>query len=139
MTLEDAIEARQRGDELIDGLVAGRIGWGTSLEGEPAIINQIITDPRPQHYKGFHSVRGTAVQVDVWARDAAIARRLREALIRALTPSAVVGDESGTVRFQRASITDVRGGPEPQRGQTVQRARTELFRESIDFLFIHDA
>jgi hypothetical protein len=56
VTLEDAIEARQRGDELIDGLVAGRIGWDTSLEGEPAITNQIITDPRPQHYKGFQSM-----------------------------------------------------------------------------------
>lgn len=139
MTLEDAIEARQRGSALINELVAGRIGWDTSLEGEPAITNQIIADPRPQHYKGFQTLRGTAVQVDVWARDAVVARKIREMLIKVLTPSAVVGAESGTVRFQRASITDVRGGGEPQRGQTVQRSRTELFRESIDFLFIHDA
>ena len=139
MTLEDAIETRQREDAGIMQAVGGRIGWDTSLDGEPAITNQIISDPRPQHYKGFHTTRGTAVQIDVWARDVAVGRAIREALIVALTPATTVTATDGSsVRFQRATVSDVRSGGEPQRGQTAQRPRGELHRESIDFLFIHN-
>jgi hypothetical protein len=139
VTLEDAIEQRQRDDQGIKEAVGGRIGWDRSIEGEPAITNQIIADPRPQHYKGFQATRGTSVQVDVWARDPSAARRIREMVIAALTPAATVTIGAATIAFQRAVITNVRGGAEPQQGATSQRARTDMFRESIDFLFLHNA
>jgi hypothetical protein len=140
VTLEEAIEQRQRDDQAINEAVGGRIGWDRSLEGEPAITNQIIADPRPQHMKGFQAFRPTTVQVDVWGRDAGVVRTLREHLIKVLILPAQVGtDQTGIVRFQRAMIGNIRSSPEVQQGQTAQRARTEMFRESIDFIFNHDA
>ena len=139
MTFEDALEHRQRDDAEIMEAVGGRIGWSRDLAGEPAITNQIITDERPQHMKGFQRYRPTTVQVDVWARDPKVVRAIRERLIAILTPPARVADgTNGVVRFQRAMTASTRGSPEQQQGQTTQRSRTEMFRESIDFIFTHN-
>jgi hypothetical protein len=140
VTLEDAVEQRQRDDPEIMEAVGGRIGWGRELAGEPAITNQIITDERPQHMKGFQRFRSTTIQVDVWGRDPKVVRGIRERLIAVLAPAARVDDgATGVVRFQRAMIANARGSPEQQQGQTAQRSRTDMFRESIDFIFNHDA
>ena len=54
-----------RADETITGLIGGRIEWGRRIEAIPAVTLQVVSDPRPQHMKGFQTVRSTDVQIDV--------------------------------------------------------------------------
>lgn len=75
MTFEDALEARMRADEVIVEPIGGRIEWGRRIDAVSALTLQIVSDPRPQHMKGFHSVRSTDVQIDVWSATAGEAAR----------------------------------------------------------------
>lgn len=134
MTLEDAVEARVRSIASVADLVGDQIAWGRRLAGAPAISMQVVADPRPKHFKGFQSSRPTMVQIDVLSRTATEARMLREALIAALSLPANIGG----VRFQRAEISNVRGGSADQQG-TDMRLRPEIFRESVDINFWHNA
>lgn len=130
MTLEDALASR------LTGLPVRTVGWTRQIQALPAVTLQVIADPRPQHMKGFQSVRQTTVQVDAWGATATIARTVRDAAIAALTPARLVGG----VQFQRALITNIRSGPEQQQpGPAQPRVRAELHRESIDFIFTHNA
>lgn len=131
--LEDAIEQRVRDIALVEEQVGNAVAWGRRLPGLPSISLQIISDPRPQHFKGFQSARPTLAQVDVVAKTPEQARALREALIVALVAPASIG----TVRFQRAEVTNVRAGAAEQQGGDM-RLRPEIFRESIDIRFWHN-
>lgn len=131
--LEDAIELRVREVALVAQEVGSAVAWGRRLPGLPSISLQIVSDPRPQHLKGFQSSRPTLAQVDVLAKTPEQARALREALINALVVSASIG----TVRFQRAEVTNVRAGAAEQQGGDM-RLRPEIFRESIDIRFWHN-
>lgn len=135
MSLEAALISRVLGVPGIAAKVGNRVKWSLRLAGLPAITMQTVADPRPQHYKGFQSSRPTNVQVDVWSGSEEEAAALRELLIVHLTPAATVG----TVRFQRAMVLNVRGGAEPEQSVQGQRPRSELYRESIDFTFTHNA
>lgn len=135
MTFEDALEARMRADEVIVEPIGGRIEWGRRIDAVSALTLQIVSDPRPQHMKGFHSVRSTDVQIDVWSATAGEAARIRDILISRLVLPALVED----VQFQRAMITNTRGGSEQPQSSQTQRYRGELFRQSIDITFTHDA
>ncbi len=134
MGLEAAISARLLADAAYSAAMGGRIDWmrrpGKTL---PATTLQIISDPRRQHMKGFQT-RQTRVQHDIWAATPREAAELREAAIRILTPAG----ESAGVRFQRAMIPNVRPGME-QEGATDGQPQGELYRESIDFIFTHNA
>lgn len=134
MTFEDALVERTKAITLVAARCGDRVGWDPRLEGEPAIVFQIVSDTRPQHYKGFQRLRSTAVQVDVWSDDPSEAVALREAVILDLVEATVVG----TIRFQRATIGNARSGTNPNQA-TSQRFRDALARESIDFSFLHNA
>lgn len=134
MTLEAALEARvARTPALHDHFVSVR--WAQRIEGLPALVFQIVADPRPQHYKGFQRSRPTQVQADVYAETREDAAALREACIEHLVPAALIDD----VRFGRASVDNVRSGAEPEQSGERQRYRGEIARESIDFTFLHNA
>ena len=137
MTFESALLARLNGDPEIHSATAGRIEFGRTFTALPAISLQIISDPRPQHFKGFHGTRPTGVQVDIWAKTVETGSPLREQVIALLVTAA----QSEGVQFQRAMITNVRGGAEQQQSgpAPVQRIRGELHRTSIDITFTHDA
>lgn len=134
MTLEAALEKRIRTNPLLANRAAS-IGWSARLAGLPAIRLQVIADPRPQTMKGFQRARPTMVQIDVYAKDRAEAIAIRELCIAHLTPAAMVDE----VRFQRATVDNVRPGSEPEQSGDPQRYRGELARESIDFTFMHNA
>ncbi|MDK8186719.1 MULTISPECIES: hypothetical protein [Sphingomonas] len=134
MTFEDALVERTKAIALVASRCGGRVGWDPRLEGEPAIVFQIVNDARPQHYKGFQRLRATAVQVDIWSADPSEAVALREAVIADLVQPMVVG----AIRFQRAMIGNVRSATNPNQS-TSQRFRDALARESIDFSFLHNA
>lgn len=135
MTLEDAIQIRLLASDDLTARIADRVGWTRRLTGIPAITLQVISDPRPQHFKGFQPTRPTLVQLDVWSADPREAAAIRGICIAALTPAQAVED----VRFQRAMVTSVRSGAEPDRGGDRQTYAGELHRESIDFSFLHNA
>jgi len=134
MRFSDAVKARLTGDAVIRR-AAGMIDWTLILTALPAITLQIVFDSRPQHLKGFVSVRPTTVQVDVWADDAATAEGLRDLCIALLVQSAIVDD----VQFQRATIDRVAGGPEREQPGAPQRQRGQMFRYSFDITFNHNA
>jgi len=136
MSFEVALSARILADVPLADELDERVDWmrrpGSVL---PAFTLQTVSDPRPQHLKGFHPTRPTSVQLDVWAADLATAIRLRErAIVVLVAPARVEG-----VQFQRAMITNVRPGFESEEAGTDQQPRGELYRESIDFTFTHDA
>lgn len=136
MSFEVALTKRILDDAQLKGALGTRVDWMRRPNGAlPAMTLQTVSDPRPQHLKGFHSTRPTSVQLDVWAADPATAIRLRERAIAVLvTPARVDG-----VQFQRAMITNVRPAFENEEAGTDQQPRGELYRESIDFTFTHDA
>ncbi len=137
MTLESALLDRLLGDANITTATKGQVEWGRTFTTLPAISLQTISDPRPQHFKGFHRTRATDVQVDIWSKNAEIGAPLREAVIAVL---AGPFDADG-VHFQRSMITNVRAGAEQQQAGPVpvQRIRAEVHRTSIDITFTHDA
>lgn len=134
MGLETALSARLMDDADYRGAMSGRIDWmrrpGRIL---PATTLQIISDPRPQHMKGFQT-RQTRVQLDIWSASPKQAAELREHAIAILTPSTRIDG----VHFQRALIANVRPGMD-QEGATEGQPQGELYRESIDFIFTHNA
>jgi hypothetical protein len=95
----------------------------------PALVLQVISDPRPQHLKGFNARRQSRVQVSCLAADRATVRGLREAAIAALVAA---GDFYG-VRFGRALIPNLgdRGGDAPSGTGFVHR-------DLVDLLIWHD-
>ena len=137
MTFETALLARLNDDRDIHSATGGRIEVGRTFTALPAISLQIISDPRPQHFKGFHGTRSTDVQIDIWAKTVETGGPLREQVIALLVAAA----NSEGVQFQRAMISNVRGGAEQQQSgpAPVQRIRSELHRTSIDITFTHDA
>lgn len=134
MALEIALSARLLGNAAYAAAMGGRVDWmrrpGSAL---PATTLQIISDPRPQHMKGFQT-RQTRVQLDIWSASPKQAAELREMAIVILTPSS----EIEGVHFQRAMIANVRPGMD-QEGATEGQPQGELYRESIDFIFTHNA
>lgn len=135
MSLKAALQKRALGIPAVAAKVGDRVKWSRRLTGLPAITMQIVSDPRPQHYKGFQPTRPTGVQIDVWSASEEEAEEIRELLIIHLTPDAAIAG----VRFQRATVNNVRSGAEPEQGGAPQRPRGELHRESIDFTFTHNA
>lgn len=135
MTFEQALEKRLAAEPDIVSSFGGRIIWGRRLEALPELTLQIVSDPRPQHLKGFQRTRATDVQCDVWSADPDEAATLRDLIIdRIVGPKRLEG-----VTFQRAMITNTRGGSEQAQPGSTQRYRGELFRQSIDITFTHDA
>lgn len=135
MSFELALAKRMLDDETIKGLVGTRVDWmrrpGRDL---PACTLQIVSDARPQHFKGFQAVRQTRVQVDCWAATFAGAIALRDAAIAALTPAATIAN----VRFDRANVASVRPGFDGDGTASEGQPQGELYREIIDFIFLHN-
>lgn len=135
MSIAALIEQRLREDQFTVAISAGRIGTSRRLQAVPAYVIQIIADPRPQHFKGFERVRATTVQIDSWGKTQAEADEAGAAAINALVPPYADGE----IRFQRAMISNVRSGPEQERGGPTPRMQPELYRHSADIIFTHNA
>lgn len=96
----------------------------------PALVMNIVADPREQHLKGFDGLRQTRVQLDAYAATAPAAEALAEAAITALVPH---GEFSG-VRFGRAMVANgpinlsagTQDGVAVQAGNPISRRMVEL-------------
>lgn len=116
---------------LDDGSVSAattKISWGIVPQATPLpyIRLNTISDPRPEHLKGYDDARVTRVQCDCFASSYLSARALAEAVVNAL---AVPGETSG-VHFGRIKAE----GPQDLGEDT---ARGYVHRASLDLLVEH--
>lgn len=126
MNWEQAL--RQR---LIDAATPAddRWHWDVRPQGAPMPcgVLQTISDPRPQHLKGFTGRRQSRVQIRCLAEDKAAAVALREAAIAAVTGAGMFHG----VTFGRAMIDGGGGGGEPG-------VASIFANERFDVLVMHD-
>lgn len=104
--MQGAIRARLLAAAPVTALAGARIYWVDRPQGDalPAVTLQIVSDPRPQHLKGFQDLRATRVQVDIWAAGYAQKTALAEAVIAAIVPEAT----GNGIRFDRTLVDAVR-------------------------------
>lgn len=110
----------------ITSLAGGRIYWveRPQTAALPAVTLQVISDPRPQHLKGFEAVRRTDVQIDCWADTHLAASTLMEAVLAAVIPEVTANG----IRFDRAMVDSA--------GDNVERSGDKsVFRERVDIGF----
>lgn len=128
-----ALRARLVGDSAVAAIVADYAGTRAIFvedrpqdSGLPSVTLFVISDPRPQHLKGFDGARETRVQADCRAATAVTARALALAVIAAAT----LPGESLGVAFGRAGVE----GPRPL-NENVNG--TVVYRQSVDLLVWH--
>ncbi|MEM6907176.1 MAG: DUF3168 domain-containing protein [Pseudomonadota bacterium] len=129
MSWEAAVVSRLLLDSAVNSLAGQNVEWDEFAPDTvlPAIVLNIISDPRPQNYDGFDAFRGTRVQVNSLAKTKAEAVQLRNAAIAALAPAAVHDD----TEFLRSFVD---GG-----GSDAVRVRTErIIRERADLIIWHN-
>ena len=72
---------------------APRVIWGRKIpQGTalPYLQLQVVSDPRPEHLKGYNRARETRVQADCKAESYAEATAMAEALVSLLKPPATI-------------------------------------------------
>lgn len=122
-----ALRARLVADSAVAAIVGTKVYWtlvpqGTAL---PYIRMQTVSDPRPEHLRGYQSARQTRVQVDCFAGSYATARALAEAVIAtAAFPSTV-----GGVAFGRTKAEGPRDLGEDTGNGFVHRLSLDLLTE----------
>ena len=88
----------------------------------PAVTLQIVSDPRPQHLKGFDSKFGTLVQIDCWGDSYGAVAALKEAVLAAVVPE----NTSNGIVFDRAMIETTRDLGERTETKFVHRASIDV-------------
>ena len=121
MDMQGALRARITGASTTAGT---RVYWVDRPQSAalPAVTLQTISDPRPQHLKGFDELRETRVQVDCWADTYAAARTLLEAVLAAVVPE----NTSNGIRFDRAMVDNSDDGGERTETKFIHRQRADL-------------
>jgi hypothetical protein len=118
MDFQGALRAR------LTGLAGGRVYWVDRPQAAtlPALTLQTISDPRPQHLKGFDDLRPTRVQFDAWGDTYSAAKSLMEAAIAAAVPE----NTSNGIRFDRAMVENVQDLGERVGDKFVHRQSADL-------------
>ncbi len=108
MAFEEALAKRLLDDAEIATLVGSRVEWEEREQsgGLPAILLELVSDPRPVNLDGFVGLRETRVTITCFASGAKAARNLRERVIAVLAPPAALLD----VQFSRSFFELVRAG-----------------------------
>jgi hypothetical protein len=98
-----------------------RIEYGRRAEGDPlpALNINVVSDPRPLHFKGDQELRQSRFQVDVFAATIKEAIEIAEAAIEAVKDPA---DVDG-IHFERATIEGPETSGDQETGLYVNRAR----------------
>jgi hypothetical protein len=135
MNFTGAVRTRLLAAGGLAALVARRIYWELRDQGGalPDVTVTVVSDPRDQHFAGFQGSRGTWTQFDCRGRTKDEATAVRDAVLAAIVPEAVVGT-GPAVTFQRAQEVRSRG--------SFDRAPTGdvsgQFREMIELTLWHD-
>jgi hypothetical protein len=112
--------ARLLGDPAVMAIIAAdAVEWDALAPDTPlpALMLQVISDPRPQTHDGFDAFRGTRVQVNAIAMTAREADALLDAAVEALVRFA----EQGGTTFLRSFVDN--GGSDSERTPTGRRNR----------------
>jgi len=127
--MEEALRSRLLNDGAVAALVDDRVDWGVRKEGDPypAVCLTLVSDPRPQDYKGVVGMRETRVKLDCYAEERDEVKAVREAVIAAILGG---GTFYGT-KFNRAFIDAVRD-------LGALAATGFVHRDSIDALIWHN-
>lgn len=123
-----ALRARLIADAGVSALVGTRIFPMIRPQDSalPAVRYQVISDPRPEHLKGYDGARSSRVQYDCFAETYLGARALANAVIAALALPAIA---SG-VTFGRGKAEGPRdGGEDVAGGKFIYRAIVDLIVE----------
>lgn len=80
-----ALRARLIADAAVSAVVSTRIYWGVVPQGAdlPYIRLHVISDPRPEHLKGYESARRTRVQASCFAASFGAAKQLGAMIVKA--------------------------------------------------------
>lgn len=129
MDFQTGLRARLLADSTVSGLVGTRVYWMQRPQnsGLPAIVLQTISDPRPDHLKGFDGARETRVQCDCWAEGYGAALALGRSAIAALKSPQTISEK----RFGNARVDAMRDLSETAAGGET------IHRQSVDFLIWH--
>lgn len=105
-----ALRTRLKDDATVQAIVGARVHWNSRPQGGalPAIVLQVISDPRPQHMKASQRLRDSLVQISVMATIPATVAALEEAVVSALLPPAEVHG----IAFSRAFLESARDAGE---------------------------
>lgn len=122
MDMQGALRARITGASTTAGT---RVYWVDRPQAAalPAVTLQTISDPRPQHLKGFNELRETHVQIDCWADTYSAAKTLMEAVLAAVVPE----NTANSIRFDRALVDGVSDGGERTETKFVHRQTADVF------------
>lgn len=118
-----AMEADLRTRAIAAGVT--RFHWVEAPEGTalPYAVALVVSDPRPQHLKGYLGMRTVRVQVDCYAKTGKAAGDMARALIAALGVPATVGTTKfGRCRAEGPIDMTVEAG-----GKTVHHKMIQLF------------
>lgn len=107
---------------------AGKIHWGKVPQ--PTVLPYIrlnkVSDPRPEHLKGYQDARVTRVQCDCFASSWGVANDMAEKVIAALaTPGVTSGTHFGRIKAE---------GPQDLGEES---ANGYIHRASLDLLVEH--
>jgi len=91
----------------------------------PYAYYQVISDPRPEHLKGYDGARQSRVQIDVIADDFAKARDIGEKIILAVANPGT----HGGIKFGRTKAEGPRDLTEETASGTISRASLDLLPE----------
>lgn len=124
MDMEAALRARLLAAAPVTALIGQRVYWvdrpqSTAL---PAIVLQVISDPRPQHLKGFQELRETRVQMDIFDTSYAQVRAVTEAALAAIVPE----NTSNGIIFNRALVDASRDLGERTETAFIHRTQIDL-------------
>jgi hypothetical protein len=122
--MQGALRARLIAAAPVTALVGQRVYWVDRPQASalPSITLQIVSDPRPQHLKGFQKLRETRVQVDIWGKTSLECAQIKEAVI----PPAVAEGANDGVVFNRGLIDGGRTGGEQAGTQFIHRSSFDL-------------
>jgi len=129
MDFHAGVITRLLADASVSGIVGMRVNWVVRPQKEalPAVTLQVVSDPRPEHLKGFDGARATRVQCDCWASDYLTAAALARACITALRQPATVNGK----KFGNARVDGQR-----DLGETGVDG-SFIHRQSVDFVIWH--
>jgi hypothetical protein len=121
MDMQGALRARIVGASTTAG---SRVYWVDRPQAAalPAVTLQTVSDPRPQHLKGFNPLRETRVQIDSWGDTYAAAKTLMEAVLAAVVPE----NTANGIRFDRALVDNSDDGGERTETKFIHRQRADL-------------
>jgi hypothetical protein len=122
--MQGALRARLLAAAPVTALVGQRVYWVDRPQASqlPAIVLQVISDPRPQHLKGFEDLRETRVQMDIFGTSYGQVRTLTEAALAAVVPE----NTSNGIIFNRALVDGARDLGERTETQFIHRHSTDL-------------